>query len=452
MRSIIIAAWLFSAVTSTPAFGETAAGATIADLAALRDIGGPYGELAVSPNGETAAVIERRADLERNDYRYVVVAIDSASARSREIADAGGFVLRSDGGRRAGVGILRQPQFSDSRTLYFLRENAGAVQIWAAAIDGGGARALTPAAGDVRRFRVDGARIVFETSTPREALRADAERRERLGFRIDDRLAPSYSLEPMPDIDRDIGVWTLDLATLALGAGDADDAALLADAPRPHVRPLDPNLQVVEPPVGVFGADGARCGDAACSAPITHTWGTRDEIGDAILFRRLEGHARSTTAFYHWRSGQHSARLVWRGEERTEGCTPTSEALICLQDSAAAPRRVVSIRLSDGRLRALYDPNPQWRQIALPRIERFDYTDGEGNESFAHLVFSLNWRRNRLYPLVVVQYRSRGFLLGGVGDETPILPLSARGYFVLSFDRPEFREREQRMSYPAFHR
>ncbi|PZO55837.1 MAG: hypothetical protein DCF16_01845 [Alphaproteobacteria bacterium] len=64
----------------------------------------------------------------------------------------------------------------------------------------------------------------------------------------------------------------------------------------------------------------------------------------------------------------------------------------------------------------------------------------------------VGWRRGRSYPLVISQYRSRGFLLGGTGDETPILPLSANGYFVLDFDRPEFRERGQRMTMAALQR
>lgn len=53
---------------------------------------------------------------------------------------------------------------------------------------------------------------------------------------------------------------------------------------------------------------------------------------------------------------------------------------------------------------------------------------------------------------MISQYRSRGFLLGATGDETPILPLSANGYFVLDFDRPEFRERGRRMTVAAIQR
>src|SRR3546814_4567827 len=40
------------------------------------------------------------------------------------------------------------------------------------------------------------------------------------------------------------------------------------------------------------------------------------------------------------------------------------------------------------------------------------------------------------YPLVVVQYDTRGFLRGGTGDEYPIQALAASGFAVLSVSRP----------------
>jgi dienelactone hydrolase len=43
----------------------------------------------------------------------------------------------------------------------------------------------------------------------------------------------------------------------------------------------------------------------------------------------------------------------------------------------------------------------------------------------------------RRYPLIIVQYRSRGFLRGGIGDEYPIHVFSASGFAVLSFHRPD---------------
>ena len=188
---------------------------SIADLTGLRDIGGPYSELALSPDGSTAVVVERRTDLAANNYTYVVIAIDTVSGQSREVGDAGQFVLRSDSGRHAGVGILRRPQFSaDSRHIFYLREYDGAIEIWRAAIDGSGAAALVRAEGDIRRFRVDGDQVLYETSTARASLAADTEHGQYAGFAIDDRFTPSYSLTPMLDVDRDVRRWIFNLNSM----------------------------------------------------------------------------------------------------------------------------------------------------------------------------------------------------------------------------------------------
>lgn len=440
--------------TAWPAAADPArGGASIEDLAALVELGGPYAELAVAPDGARAALIERR--MLGDDYRYAVVAIDVRTGAAREIGEAGGFVLRSDGGRHAGIAMLRRPQFSaDGASVFYLRGAEGRIEIWRAPVDSAGAEALVRADGDIRGFRVTGDRIVYEVSTPRDELATDAAQRQRSGFAVDERFTPSYALTPMPETDRNVRTYVYDLAHGQTSDASESDRALLDSNSRPHIRTLDPAIEVDEPAIGLFdNVTGAQCGDPACAGAITDTWNINASDGSrAILFRRLEGHARRITAFYLWRVDGGAVRLITRSETRIEGCAPALDALVCLQDAAFQPRRVIAIALRDGRERTLYDPNPQWRAIARPRIERFDYTDREGNQSFAHLVYPLGWRRGQTYPLILVQYRSRGFLLGGVGDETPIYPLSANGYFVLSFDRPEFRARSQRMNYAALQR
>lgn len=426
--------------------------ASVEDLMALNDAGGAYSELAVSVDGAFAAFIEQRKRLESDDYENVVVLVDIATGASREIGDAGPFLLRSDGGRHAGIGALRQPQFSgDGRFVYFLRSADGAVEIWEASTESGIARAIVQADGDIRRFRVVGATIVFETSTSRATLALDRQSQARSGFAISDTFTPSYSLTPLPAVDRDVATWTQDLTTGARRGIDRRDAAFYARDEYPLVHPLDAASEVDQPALGVFDDDGGRCTDEVCTGALIRAWRIDGATGQ-VLFQRSEGHARRTVAFYAWTPSSNSVRLVWRGDARVEGCAPTQQTLICLQDDVFEPKRLISIHLEDGVQRVLYDPNPQWRAVQRPRVERFDFTDGEGNESFAHLVYPLHWRRGRSYPLVIVQYRSRGFLYGGVGDETPILPLSARGYFVLSFDRPEFRSRSARMTLSALQR
>src|SRR5262249_41068918 len=87
-----------------------------------------------------------------------------------------------------------------------------------------------------------------------------------------------------------------------------------------------------------------------------------------------------------------------------------------------------------------------WNAAPEPRIERIGFTDDHGLQSYAHLVYPSDYHPGRRYPLVIVQYRSRGFLLGGTGGEYPIFAYAARGYFVMSVERPEARAQSERLS------
>jgi hypothetical protein len=53
------------------------------------------------------------------------------------------------------------------------------------------------------------------------------------------------------------------------------------------------------------------------------------------------------------------------------------------------------------------------------------------------LVLPVGYRKGTTYPLVVVQYDTRGFLRGGTDDEYPIQAFANRGYAVLSFSHPD---------------
>src|SRR3546814_13128841 len=59
-----------------------------------------------------------------------------------------------------------------------------------------------------------------------------------------------------------------------------------------------------------------------------------------------------------------------------------------------------------------------------------------GLQAIGDLVIPDPSRPSKPYPLVVVQYDTRGFLRGGTGDEYPIQALAASGFAVLSVSRP----------------
>lgn len=429
-------------------------GATMDDLFALRELGGMlYEHIALSPTADAVALFERDMDLTTNRYRHRLIVVDMRTGAHRMIAEAGDVILLSSRGRRSGAPLDREPVWSaDGRWIYYLAEIEGRVEIWRAAADGSISSPVVVAAGNIRRFILveRGEALVYETETARADIASQRAEEDRRGFRVDEGLTPLYALRPLPDEDGGVEFQWRSIATGETRPATEDERGILLSPPHNPVRPRDPASRVAAPAREVYavvGGDEIVCAAPKCSGGLEDGWTISALIRDSVVFRRLEGHARSKTALYEWLPGQSFIRLIRRAEDRLEGCVVASGSLICLQDFATQPRRLVRINLSSGAAHVLYDPNQNWDNMRLPRVERLDYTDDSGNESFAHLVYPLNYRRGRRYPLVIVQYRSRGFLNGGTGGETPIFPLSSRGYFVLSVDRPEFRTLETQLSY-----
>jgi dipeptidyl aminopeptidase/acylaminoacyl peptidase len=155
-----------------------------------------------------------------------------------------------------------------------------------------------------------------------------------------------------------------------------------------------------------------------------------------VGFFRREGWADASTAIYDWdlRSGQ--VRRLYLTEDVLSSCTPARQSLICFVDSSLDPRRLVSLDPVTGKRRTLFDPNPEFGRLTLGKPERLHWRNAFGVETIADLVYPVGYRPGRRYPMVVVQYETRGFLRGGTGDEYPIQAFANRGYAVLSFRRP----------------
>jgi dipeptidyl aminopeptidase/acylaminoacyl peptidase len=123
-------------------------------------------------------------------------------------------------------------------------------------------------------------------------------------------------------------------------------------------------------------------------------------------------------------------------EDLLADCVPVADELLCLREGSLQPRRVESLDLERGRRRLLFDPNPEFSRLRLGSAERLRLRNSYNLEFIADLVLPVGYRSGRRYPLIVVQYDTRGFLRGGTGDEYAIQAFAARGYAVLSLGRP----------------
>jgi len=186
----------------------------------------------------------------------------------------------------------------------------------------------------------------------------------------------------------------------------------------------------------VEDANGRRtlCDKPECDATEPKLWWTTD--GRAVRYMRREGWGREATAIYTWSPGSTPRRLYLTNDLLVE-CQPASDDLICLHESATTPKRLIRLDPASGRTTILFDPNPQYSRLTLGRAERLHWKTAFGVEAFGDLVFPVGYRPGTRYPLIVVQYITRQFLRGGVGDEFPIQSFANNGYAVLSLQNPK---------------
>lgn len=466
---------------------------TAKDLVQIRDVGDPYyGGLSVSPDGRRLAFQMRQADLEGNRYNTSWhIAQTTGGQPLVEVGDGGEpifFIAPS--GIRVGTLTVEVPKWSpDGRWIVYRRMQDGQIQLWRSRTDGSIQERLTDNHADVESFQwsADGTRIFFQVDRTR-AFKAQKDRDEgERGYLMDGSFVPFYAPRPLwgscpPDnqwsrvpADRacSLSLWVYDLRTgleQEATEREREEYTRLISPDRPGFLPPDREVRSIyrsadggstawlenedpetypgsRAPLTVFasGPSEMRCPAAECRGHFSKLWWSSD--ADELYLIRQEGVALSETAFYGWRPGDEDVRLILRTDDFIKDCHPAGDRAVCLYESVASPRHIVAIDLIDGDMETLIDPNPVYGEIEFTRVEKLTWQDGFGNETFGHLVYPKDYREGRRYPLVIVQYRSRGFLRGGTGDEYPIHLLAANGFAVLSFDRPSDWKNMGKMPY-----
>lgn len=445
-------------------------------LLSLKDIGGAEGSIAVSPDGRYVAFEIQQADFRADTYHseWYVTRV-AGRAAPLEVGSGGDLILApAPFGRINGSRADIRAQWSpDGRWIAFLRKDGDQVQVWRSRADGGGEQQVTHAAANVLSFawRPDGRAIYFEVGrSRREMARRDREEGER-GYLLDDRFFPVYSTKPLwfacgariwnvPVVSSERcapRLWVAPFGSAERKATPAEVHAferLVAPVRPPGVatersiRDVTWNgartrvawLENLSPqskpgfaaPVTLFVAN-RRCRAPQCTGRLEDVWWYRS----GVVFLRHEGWDYSVPAIYVWSPGRGQPRRVYREDSTLRSCSMAGDRLVCLQETPTTPRKIISIDLANGRVRTVYDPNPGFSRYRLGRVEKLEVTDGLGNEAFGHLVYPPDFRAGRRYPLIIVQYRSSGFLRGGTGNEYPIFPLAAAGFLVYSSDKPE---------------
>jgi dipeptidyl aminopeptidase/acylaminoacyl peptidase len=436
------------------------------DLSRLRDIGPAGAEsfsaplFTVSPDGTRVAFQLRQADPGTNSYCLAMIVLGLSPRARPIIADEGGdlLLLAIDSNGTAdfptGIPDVITPRWSpDGRWIAFLKRTGSITQVWRAKADGSGSAPLTRSPVDVVDFRIapDGQSLVYSIRPGLEQARKAIAREGLSGYHYDDRWAPTDGRHPFPAPPIARAVQVLNLATGTVRGANASERALLAGGSElvaaPGATPRVPPkrgtwITAVRLAGGAdTGALHARGSDGtveSCRKPecagAYNPWLLDD--GARVRFFRREGWADASTAIYEWRLDSGELRRLYVTDDVLADCAPSGEQLLCLRDSSLSPRRLERLDPSTGKRETLFDPNPEFEQLTLGKVRRMHWRNAFGLEAIGDLVLPVGYRAGRPYPLIVVQYQTRGFLRGGTGDEYPIQAFANRGYAVLSIQRP----------------
>lgn len=436
----------------------------------MADIGQPEGTRddpgsGVSPDNRLIAYIMRRANPDANAYcqRLMVAPVDG-SGPAREVGRGGDFI-RDDFAMRNFTSILagwprpNPPRWSpDGSRIGFLRREHGSTQVWLADPEGVvPPRQLSRLPDDVDSFAWsdDGSGVIVVT---RPGIRAEANAiaEEGLrGFLFDDRFSPQFADYPIPTSEAEPHyIWISANGDEQRSATTEEIARIVATRPddvpqtaRTYLRgsngyaawsePRYPE-RILSPYRLVRSAPGGQrtvCESADCEGVRGIFFAGSD---GTLISLHSGGWARAQSLLLRWDPDRPEPRRLLVTDDFLVGCMMAAHELLCEREGSIQPRRLVGIDTESGKERVILDPNPHLSRLRFGRPQRLRFTLPNGVDNFADLVLPPDHREGQRHPLVIVQYRSRGFLRGGVGDEVPVQPLVARGFAVLSIDRPGF--------------
>lgn len=433
------------------------------DIARLRDFGRQESSLAgeapfsVSPDGRLAALVLRRGDPAHDSYCIGVVVVPIDGSGEPRLVDLGGEFIHNTSDVRGipdlPIGNARPvtPLWSpDGRWLAYLRRDNGLTRAWRARADGALAEAVSKFGTDIQalRWSEDGSSIIVRTRPGLAAGEAEIEIEERTGFLYDRRfwtLSRARPRPPLPLEEIEQRIDPADGRVIATVSGPAPAAGrppeALAYARSPHgdrawVAP-DDSAVIMGPASLRVEVDGRtiRCHSAYCSQGVGALWWVAG--GELVFLQGGSPENGGTTSLLRWRPDQEAdPALVLATTDALMGCRPARSAIVCARERPTQPRHLVRIDPATGEARVLYDPNPELANRRMGQVERLTWRDGDGVPAYGDLLIPPGRRPGMRHPLVVVQYHSRGFLRGGTGDEYPIHALAARGFAVLSVERP----------------
>jgi dipeptidyl aminopeptidase/acylaminoacyl peptidase len=454
---------------------------TAGDLAHLRRLE----TLSLSPDGSRFAILVRQGDPVANEYRRGWFIGSSQTGVLTFVGDGGDARLARElpGGRS--VGALERPLVRwspDGRSIAYTRLSDGAVQLWRSDLNGR-SQPITHNAADVRQFEwsEDSRSIYFTVGATRAEQLEREVARERAGYRYDEdlRFFPDLWLPQMqiPQPTPATTVWIVTAKGIAerlannaeraeyeriKGRADPTASAGVAGAVRSQsvvqtvnakgarawlTRSKDDTSSLrVNVSLSGSDADAIECAAEECSGLIQKIWW----LDDTVLIWRREGMRASASGIYAWTPASGTVTAILRtSDDFLKQCDLSGRRLVCMRESSILPDQVVGIDIPAGGLQVLADVNPEFRNIRLGKVERFEWDTpkfawGEAGQplhgvyaerAYGYIYYPPDFDSTKKYPVYINPYSAEGFENSTV-QETPSHVMAAQGMVVLSTSFP----------------
>lgn len=452
---------------------------TVQDIVALRKIPA----LSVSADGNLYAIHVRQADAKENRYRsgWFVGKIEGGPLRY--VGDGGvARLLVLPWG--ASMGDLESPEAHwspDSQWIAYASLRAGEVQLWRSKADGSVQQQVSRNPSDVVKFAwsEDGRRLMYSVGRTREEKRAQAQLRERSGYRYDEDLSRLSDLMFSPLLEppeKDLKVWVVELNSARERLASEDEQAAfkraldrqasgtenllnaLEDAAVPPVsnargerlwlkrmKSHGANLQVVASRGG-DADDEIACTDQSCIGLIKKIWWSAD--GRRAMFLRYEGEGRLPGAsLYSWQPGASRVTAVASfPHDFLSHPQPTKGGrLLVVREGVTVPPHLAVIDEKTGKASVLADVNPEFGNIRISRAQRIEWDTPEfawnrpggalagayPKRNSGYIIYPPDFDPSKKYPIFIDPYAVMGFS-DSVGHEHATQAYAAAGMVVLN--------------------
>jgi len=171
--------------------------------------------------------------------------------------------------------------------------------------------------------------------------------------------------------------------------------------------------------------------------------------GDDVYFESKGAGAReSSPGLYTYSLKAHHLRRLTLQNEKISACSSPIDGLVsCVSQSPTVPPQVTLITLKDGLERKLFDPNPEFENIALAQVRELKFKNKYGDITNGYLVSPLNVPSRQRVPLVVIGYGADGDFVTAAADALNSYPaqvFARDGIAVLILNPPIWGEWEGR--------